>query len=904
MEGAIRLHASPVGRSITTNGHIITGCGRTGILGCHVLFLIALELPTLMPLVAMHHGQIAGGVDGGIFVGAEIFAPHIHDPKLFGLHILIFLELFQNTSCTPCQRILTVAEHRRYLIGEQVTQLAPQFGVSSVKHILCADSISVLVAISQSQTTLVIIAHSGIVIVVKAEVPVNQIAGVREHVLCAVINHGVPLSKQIMENSRIQIEVILEMCLEFLIIRIHHPVLSCDPRLFAVLDLFLSAGRIAVTELKGMVAVPSFLREIAAQEAGLLIGVVVDLNDKFLVILGVHTHRIIVLFGVANVAAGIEVPLTIVKYGRIDGISLLNKHDTGIERHGITHFGIILFGLTHIGVKFIEIIRQQGVVCILRRSNIDFDVKILLRNAIFGQCIGVAGSVVTKGKAALAVDINVSGRIAVVVRAGALALVGAGSSPVVFLGAAILIDLLDRCVGNLVLLAGGESGCRDLDDTQVRTLLSQQVRGQFAACVGNIVAHVARDHLFGVLRIGNKVVQNLIICQVHAVALHAVHNNVTIVRANGNTNGSSLSKAVAGIIQFNTAGNTITPQNHLTELLVGQNIKLELEEIVLTDGQINTVLMAGQRNFLSLNTQTNAAIQASHGSSIIVANVRCLKHQLKILAALLCIVCEKLIADGGGRASLDTEISVAIFVDLVATVHPVKVVADSHLIAAGAPQAVHICVAAASGVKVQHQAGLNGLNGNAQVFDLCGDALDSSAASNGQSVGANIRRFKAPSLSSTTNSQCRSLNAVNFKHNACSRRGRVIDSVNNADGTILFCGELLCGAADDRCVIAFLCPHDIFINGVTGHSFAIDICSHGHFQQVSAVFLCRNRIGHLSAGNRSCNTTKLFAIQSKGNVLIDISVWSKAESNLTTINQRIIEDTLQIKLDNIDIPSL
>ena len=118
MECAVRFHASPVCGSITTNGHIITGRGRTGILRCHVLFLITLELPTLMPLVAMHHRQIAGGVDGGIFVGAEIFAPHIHNPKLFGLHILIFLELFQNTSCTPCQRILTVAEHRRYLIGE------------------------------------------------------------------------------------------------------------------------------------------------------------------------------------------------------------------------------------------------------------------------------------------------------------------------------------------------------------------------------------------------------------------------------------------------------------------------------------------------------------------------------------------------------------------------------------------------------------------------------------------------------------------------------------------------------------------------------------------------------------------------------------------------------------------
>ena len=109
----------------------------------------------------------------------------------------------------------------------------------------------------------------------------------------------------------------------------------------------------------------------------------------------------------------------------------------------------------------------------------------------------------------------------------------------------------------------------------------------------------------------------------------------------------------------------VTPQNHLAELFVRQNIELELQEIVLTDGQINTVLVAGQRNFLSLNVQTNTAIQTGYSSSIIVADVRGLKHQLKILAALLCIVCEKLIADSSSRTGLDTEVGVAIFVDLV-----------------------------------------------------------------------------------------------------------------------------------------------------------------------------------------------------------------------------------------------
>ena len=164
-----------------------------------------------------------------------------------------------------------------------------------VKHALCADGVRILVAVAQSQTTLIIVTHGSIVIVVKAEIPVHKVSRVREYVLCTVINHGMTLGKQIVEQGRVLNKIVLEILLELSIVCIHYPVLYTNPCILSRLNFFIGASLVDVTEFKAVVTVPSFLREVSTQESSLRIGVVVDFNDNFLVIVRVHTHCVAIL---------------------------------------------------------------------------------------------------------------------------------------------------------------------------------------------------------------------------------------------------------------------------------------------------------------------------------------------------------------------------------------------------------------------------------------------------------------------------------------------------------------------------------------------------------------------------------------------------------------------------------
>ena len=251
-----------------------------------------------MALVAVHHGQIAGRT---IFlVSAEIFAPHIHDPQALRLYILIILKFLQNTGCTPCQCVFTVTEHSRKLVREQVADLTPQLGIAGVKHALGADGIRILIAVTQGQSALVVVALRCIVVVVKAEIPMDKVTRMREHILCTVIYHGVALCKQVVIQRRVHDKIVLKVRLKLLITRIHDPVLHANPRIFRSLHFLFGASLVDVAELKAVVTVPSFLREIAAQESGLLIGVVIDLNDNLFMVIRVHTHRIAVFLRVGT----------------------------------------------------------------------------------------------------------------------------------------------------------------------------------------------------------------------------------------------------------------------------------------------------------------------------------------------------------------------------------------------------------------------------------------------------------------------------------------------------------------------------------------------------------------------------------------------------------------------------
>ena len=246
-----------------------------------------------MAFIAVHHRQIASCAI--VLISTEILAPHIHNPQLFRLYILIVFELLQDTGRAPCQSTLTAQEHLCEIVCKQVTNLTPQLRIMCVKHTLCADSVHVLVAVTQGQTTFIVVTHSGIVVVVKTKIPVYEVSSVWEYVLCTVINHGMALSKQIVEQGRILDKVVFKILLELSIICIHDPVLYPNPCVFSCLNLFLSTSLIDVTEFKAVVAIPSLLGEVATQEACLCIGVIVNLNDNFLVIVRVHTHGVTIL---------------------------------------------------------------------------------------------------------------------------------------------------------------------------------------------------------------------------------------------------------------------------------------------------------------------------------------------------------------------------------------------------------------------------------------------------------------------------------------------------------------------------------------------------------------------------------------------------------------------------------
>ena len=300
---------------------------------------------------------------------------------------------------------------------------------------------------------------------------------------------------------------------------------------------------------------------------------------------------------------------------------------------------------------------------------------------------------------------------------------GASSSPVVFHSAAILVNVLDGRIRNFVLLAGRKSRSRDFDNTQVWTLFSQKVRVQFATHVRNVVAGVALNHFLCVLRIGNKVVEDLIIRQIHQVRLHAVNLHITIRRTDRNTDRRSLCKVVACIVQLNAAGDTIQPQNHFPILTIWQNIELELHEIIFTGRQFNRVLLTGQCDFLCLNIQANTAIQTGQCRSIVVLDVCSLKHKLEILAQLFRIVAKELIADSCGCACFNTEVGIAIFVQLITAIRPVKIIADSQTVIAIRPQSSFVCVRLARRVEIKCQIRLDRLNGNTKLLDGDVDCL-------------------------------------------------------------------------------------------------------------------------------------------------------------------------------------
>ena len=153
---------------------------------------------------------------------------------------------------------------------------------------------------------------------------------------------------------------------------------------FCRLCFFLGTLFANIAKLKAVVAVPGFLAQIITQKASLSIGVVINLNNNFLVVCGVHALGIIVLLAVANITASVKMPLAVLKHRRVLHVRLLDKHHARVKRHRIAHLRVLFLCLTGIRVKRVVIICNAGVICVFRACNVYLDIKIFLRDTVLG----------------------------------------------------------------------------------------------------------------------------------------------------------------------------------------------------------------------------------------------------------------------------------------------------------------------------------------------------------------------------------------------------------------------------------------------------------------------------------------------------------------------------------------
>ena len=251
---------------------------------------------------------------------------------------------------------------------------------------------------------------------------------------------------------------------------------------------------------------------------------------------------------------------------------------------------------------------------------------------------------------------------------------------------------------------------------------------------------------------------------------------------------------------------------------------------------------------MRLNIQTDSALHTAQNSCVIIAHVCGVKHELEVLAQLLGVISKQLIVYCGTCSRLNAEISVAIFIQLIAAIYPVKVITDSHTGLPVRPQAVAASIRLSAGIKVKHQICGDRFNHNTQVRYIYCKGLYSFAACNCQCTLALSCGFEAPNLLSAPNVQSCFRNTIYRQFNGSCAGRRVIHCVFNRHLVVLLCLVIGHGATDNRCIVTISNPHDIFLDYVGFYLFAVDICRHTDFQQMATVFLCRNAVSHLSPG--------------------------------------------------------
>ena len=171
-------------------------------------------------------------------------------------------------------------------------------------------------------------------------------------------------------------------------------------------------------------------------------------------------------------------------------------------------------------------------------------------------------------------------------------------------------------------------------------------------------------------------------------------------------------------------------------------------------------------------------------------------------------------------------------------------------------------------------------------------------------MAADLTALERPGLFGASHRQLAAYNAVHSQGHIGVTAGRVIHGIADRHVAVLLGAVIQNGAADNRRVVALFHPHNVVAQGVACHLFAVDLSRHAHFQQVAAVLLGGQVIGHLAACHRSACPANRLAIQLKADVFGNVAIRSKPISYFAGIKKRVIKNALQIELNNINRPVL
>ena len=165
-----------------------------------------------------------------------------------------------------------------------------------------------------------------------------------------------------------------------------------------------------------------------------------------------------------------------------------------------------------------------------------------------------------------------------------------------------------------------------------------------------------------------------------------------------------------------------------------------------------------------------------------------------------------------------------------------------------------------------------------------------------------VRALKAPGLLCAPNRQGRLSHAVHSQLYSARTGRRVVYGVLNGHLVVLLRLVIPHSTADNGCGLALGHPHNILLDDIGLNGLSIDLRRHADFQQVAAVLLHRDGIGHLSTSHTGSRATNRLAVQCKIDLLLNAAIRCIAHCDLAAVEKAVIKGGFQIEINDIGTP--